>query len=90
MRHLASNGYRLAYEQDPRAEFVFGVTNLALDLRNGMRLCKLIELLCGEICRCCWFKTLRRKRQNQVAISSLLGRFLALDMGESEFSAHRL
>ena len=47
MRHLASNGYRLTYEQDPRAEFNFGVTNLALDLRNGMRLCKLIELLSG-------------------------------------------
>lgn len=50
MRHLASKGYRLGYEQDPRAEFVFGVSNLAVDLRNGMRICKLVELLSGECC----------------------------------------
>ena len=48
MRHLASKGYKLHYQQDPRAEFEFGVTNLAIDLRNGMRLCKLVEQLTGR------------------------------------------
>ena len=48
MRHLASKGYKLHYQQDPRAEFEFGVTNLAIDLRNGMRLCKLAEQMTGR------------------------------------------
>lgn len=48
MRHLASNGYRLFYEQDPRAELAYGVDNLAIDLRDGLRLCKLVEVLSGE------------------------------------------
>jgi len=33
-RHLAAAGFRPAYEQDPRAEFDFGVTALAVDLRR--------------------------------------------------------
>lgn len=48
MRHLASNGYRLFYEQDPRAELAFGVENLAIDLRDGLRLCRLVEVLSGK------------------------------------------
>ena len=47
MRHLASKGFRLAYNQDPRKEYTYGVQNLAVDLRNGLRLSKLVELLTG-------------------------------------------
>lgn len=47
MRHLASKGFRLGYEQDPRKEYNYGVQNLAVDLRNGLRLSKLMELVTG-------------------------------------------
>lgn len=47
MRHLASKGFRLSYEQDPRREYDFRIQTLAVDLRNGMRLCKLVESLTG-------------------------------------------
>lgn len=48
MRHLAGLGFRLAYEQDPRTEFDFGVASLATDLRSGVRLLRLTELLTGR------------------------------------------
>ena len=48
VRHLASKGYRVEYEQDPRKEFDFSVTNIAVDLRSGLRICKLVEVLTGE------------------------------------------
>ena len=47
MRHLASVGYRLSYEQDPRTEFDFAVTNMSVDLRSGVRLLRAAELLTG-------------------------------------------
>ena len=48
MRHLASLGYRLQHEQSALHEFDFSVGCLAVDLRDGIRLCKLMELLAGE------------------------------------------
>lgn len=48
MRHLASMGLRLGYEQDPRTEFDFALCSLAVDLRSGVRLLRLTELLTGE------------------------------------------
>ena len=47
MRHLASMGYRLGYEQDPRTEFDFVISNMATDLRSGVRLLRAAELLTG-------------------------------------------
>lgn len=47
MRQLASMGYRLSYEQDPRTEFDFTVTNMSIDLRSGVRLLRAAELLKG-------------------------------------------
>ena len=47
MRHLASMGFRLKYEQDPRTEFDFAVANLGVDLRSGVRLLRMAELLAG-------------------------------------------
>lgn len=46
-RHLAGAGFRPAYEQDPRTEFDFGVAALAVDLRSGVRLLRMAELLTG-------------------------------------------
>lgn len=47
MRHLTSLGLRLGYEQDPRTEFDFALSSLAIDLRSGVRLLRLTELLTG-------------------------------------------
>ena len=47
MRHLAGMGFRLKYEQDPRTEFDFAVANLGVDLRSGVRLLRIAELLTG-------------------------------------------
>lgn len=55
MRHLASLGLRLGYEQDPRTEFEFGIHSLAADLRSGVRLLRLTELLTGDF----YLRTLR-------------------------------
>ena len=49
MRHLASMGYRLGYEQDPRTEFDFVISNMAADLRSGVRLLRAAELLTGTL-----------------------------------------
>lgn len=46
-RHLAGAGFRPGYEQDPRAEFDFGVAALAVDLRSGVRLLRMAEALTG-------------------------------------------
>ncbi len=48
LRHLELLGYRLTYKQSPLAEYPYGVTNLAVDLRDGLRLVRLAELLAGE------------------------------------------
>ena len=50
MRHLAQLTYRLAYCQDPLAEFDFSVIDMATDLQDGLRFCKLAEALTGFAC----------------------------------------
>ncbi len=47
VRHLEMLGYKLRYSQSPLTEYPFAVTNLAVDLRDGLRLCRLAELLTG-------------------------------------------
>ncbi|GBF95503.1 hypothetical protein Rsub_07853 [Raphidocelis subcapitata] len=47
LRHLELLGYRLCYEQSPLAEYPYAVSNLAVDLRDGLRLIKVAELLAG-------------------------------------------
>lgn len=37
-RHLSYLGYVVSYVQTPLDEFDYAVTNLAIDLRNGVRL----------------------------------------------------
>ena len=48
MRHLASMGYRLTYEQDPRTEFDYTISAMSMDLRSGVRLLRAAELLTGK------------------------------------------
>ena len=38
IKHLKHLGYELTHKQTPLDEFDFGVTNLGVDLRNGIRL----------------------------------------------------
>lgn len=48
LKHLQHLGYRLAYTQSPLMEYPFAVTNLAVDLRDGLRLIKVAEALTGQ------------------------------------------
>ena len=47
MRRLASMSYVVAYEQDPRSEIDFCIKHLGTDLRSGLRLARIAELLLG-------------------------------------------
>ena len=47
MHHLEVWGYKLEYEQSPADDFDFAVTSLKEDLRSGVRLAKLYEVLSG-------------------------------------------
>ena len=61
LRHLKSLGFRLQHQQGALHEFDFSVGCLAADLRDGIRPCKLMELLAGAkaalnpqpVCRTC-------------------------------------
>ncbi|KAK4439325.1 protein abnormal spindle [Sesamum alatum] len=43
--HLVIVGYKVTYQQNPLIEYDFKVTDLFEDLRDGVRLCRAIELL---------------------------------------------
>ncbi|BFZ20292.1 hypothetical protein BsWGS_23331 [Bradybaena similaris] len=47
-RHLAYLGYTVSHSQKPIDEFDFAVTNLSSDLRDGLRLCRVLEFLAGD------------------------------------------
>ena len=49
VRQLSTLGFALRFEQSALHEFDFSVGALAVDLRDGVRLCKLTEMLTGEI-----------------------------------------
>ncbi|KAL6990794.1 hypothetical protein U1Q18_008916 [Sarracenia purpurea var. burkii] len=45
LAHLAIVGYKVSYQQSPLNEYDFTVTDLFEDLRDGVRLCRAIQLL---------------------------------------------
>eukprot|EP00795_Rhopilema_esculentum_P010190 gene10190-18862_t len=45
VKHLTYLGYAVSHVQTPLHEFDFGVNSLAVDLRDGMRLVRVVELL---------------------------------------------
>lgn len=47
LHHLKSYQYTLDHQQSPLHELDFGVVNLSTDLSDGLRLCKLAEILTG-------------------------------------------
>ncbi|KAG0088068.1 hypothetical protein BGZ92_006649 [Podila epicladia] len=46
IRHLLFMGYSVLHIQAPLDEYDFTVNNLAVDLRDGVRLCRLVDLHC--------------------------------------------
>ena len=49
IRNLRQCSYRLNYKQNPIREYDFRCANLAVDLRDGVRLCRLMEVLNADI-----------------------------------------
>ena len=45
LRRLGHYGYKLFHKQEPVREYDFRTTNLALDMRDGVRLCRLVDAL---------------------------------------------
>ena len=68
LRNLKKAGFIVPYEQTPASEYDFTVTNLANDLRDGIRLCKLIEMLAPDVT----FASIDKKTQKVVEHHSLL------------------
>ena len=52
-RHLRQIGYELQHSQTPRAEFDYSLQHLSVDLRDGIRLCKLAEGVTGGLRDAC-------------------------------------
>lgn len=48
IRHLGYMGYAVDHRQIPLEEYAFRVTNLATDLRDGVRLVRLVEKYSNE------------------------------------------
>ncbi|KAH9328068.1 hypothetical protein KI387_000176, partial [Taxus chinensis] len=46
--HLATIGYQVFHVQVPLADYDFHVTNLIENLQDGVRLCRLVQLLLGD------------------------------------------
>lgn len=68
LRNLKKAGFIVPYEQTAASEYDFTVTNLASDLRDGIRLCKLIEMLAPDVT----FASIDKKTQKVVEHHSLL------------------
>ena len=49
IRNLSQCSYKLRYRQNPIREYDFQCTNLAVDLRDGVRLCRLMEVLNADV-----------------------------------------
>ena len=48
VKHLSNVGIRFTYKQEPIDEYDYFVTNLAVDLRDGVRLSRMIEVLTND------------------------------------------
>ncbi|PAA70421.1 hypothetical protein BOX15_Mlig018003g1, partial [Macrostomum lignano] len=85
IKHLGYMGYRLSHAQKPLDEYQFGVTNLAVDLRDGIRLCRTLEILTGGRTalsgqvRCPAISRLQKIRNCQAAFEALKGLGVSLD-----------
>ena len=73
IRHLYSMGYSVTFEQHPMDEYDFRVSNIAVDLRDGVRLARAFEIASGSpplsMCK------VRAFDSTQLVALSLLGAF---------------
>ncbi|KAG9070338.1 hypothetical protein KI688_009675 [Linnemannia hyalina] len=84
IRHLIFMGYSVIHNQAPLDEFDFTVKNLAVDLRDGVRLCRLIDLHCPELSlsQKMKFPTLSKTHMQQnvnLALSALVTQGISLE-----------
>ncbi|KAI8595971.1 hypothetical protein EDD21DRAFT_20184 [Dissophora ornata] len=84
IRHLLFMGYSVLHVQAPLDEFDYTVKNLAVDLRDGVRLCRLIDLHCPELNLCLKMKfpTLSKAQMQQnvsLALNALARQGLSLE-----------
>ncbi|KAF9169615.1 hypothetical protein BGX20_010075 [Mortierella sp. AD010] len=84
IRHLLFMGYSVLHTQVPLDEFDYTVKNLAVDLRDGVRLCRLIDLHCPELNLCLKMKfpTLSKAHMQQnvsLALNALVKQGIALE-----------
>lgn len=49
VKNLDALGYRVTHQQDPRLEYDFSISRLSADLKDGLRLCRLAEILTGAL-----------------------------------------
>ncbi|KAG0315069.1 hypothetical protein BGZ99_007687 [Dissophora globulifera] len=84
IRHLLFMGYSVLHVQAPLDEFDYTVKNLAVDLRDGVRLCRLIDLHCPELNLCLKMKfpTLSKAHMQQnvsLALNALVKQGFSLE-----------
>ncbi|KAI7821532.1 hypothetical protein BC939DRAFT_204649 [Gamsiella multidivaricata] len=84
IRHLLFMGFSVLHTQAPLDEFKFKVENLAVDLRDGVRLCRLIDLHCPELnlCQKMKFPTLSKAHMQQnvsLALNTLVKQGISLE-----------
>ncbi|KAI1316955.1 hypothetical protein EDD11_009199 [Mortierella claussenii] len=84
IRHLLFMGYSVLHIQAPLDEFDYTVKNLAVDLRDGVRLCRLVDLHCPELNLCLKMKfpTLSKAHMQQnvnIALNALVKHGISLE-----------
>ncbi|KAF9969284.1 hypothetical protein BGZ73_008457 [Actinomortierella ambigua] len=85
IRHLLFMGYSVLHTQEPLDEYDFTVKNLAVDMRDGVRLCRLIDLHCPDLNlgnQKMKFPTLSKAHMQQnvnLALNALVSQGIALE-----------
>ncbi|GAB1599350.1 spindle-like microcephaly-associated homolog [Argonauta hians] len=91
-RHLSYIGYKVSYVQTPLHEFDYAVTNLAVDLRDGIRLTRAVEILTGkweltESLRAPAISRLQKIHNVNKVLNALLGNGMDLSVNKGSISA---
>ncbi|KAF9570773.1 hypothetical protein EC968_001423 [Mortierella alpina] len=84
IKYLVYIGYSVTHVQVPLDEFDFTVKHLATDLRDGVRLCRLIDLHCPQLglCQKMKFPTLSKAHMQQnvkLALDALVKQGISLE-----------
>ncbi|KAF9582765.1 hypothetical protein BGW38_010790 [Lunasporangiospora selenospora] len=84
IRHLLFMGYSVVHTQTALDELDFTVKNLAVDLRDGVRLCRLVDMHCPELNLCLKMKfpALSKVQMQQnvaLAVNALVRQGIAME-----------